>query len=703
MKRIRCWIGIGLFFGMVFSGCGKGPESTVENLPIAIRYESTVSDMKEEDIAAGAIVKTLGFYEEEDKGGATYQIVDDPQLEEDGAFVHLLNNGMKAKMVIENETVNVRQLGAVADQGELMGNTDNFEAFTAAFESEVPTIDLVGGAYYIGEGKRLKINREIQIDGKGATIIADSGVLFDVSIKRHATVSNLYVSSGSEGMPRKGIGIEVVNDAEEPKWGGSVDFYNVNIFHYSVGFQGDLLYNNELNTIYSAYNDIGYRFISSGIFSNMNENYSLSAMHNTYGIVMENFRNATFNNTVLESNGYGVVIDEDSEFVDFRNTWFELIEMAPVAFGTISEDTMELIPSGATNDRVHFTDNRWSQVETESEIFYSADTLFTSRYRQVDGPNYDFEELMDSGIVYTNYAQDSFTVDSASGGEPATVTEMTPFGQKKVTKISSADEGGDLSISFPFQSFEEGHSYLVKYKVRLNQAGTIITAVPSSPTAVAGTSDKAWVEADAWTDVATILQMQESFDDPEKIVFDDDGKVSFTVEERSEGLDVEVMEPAVYDLTEIFGSGNEPDVRLNDELGKYFSYVDYLHTGKTGNFSGDYSDKERIGVSLQNGWTGEASYRYLGNGLTEIVGVNLGTGMIGSEGTELFKIPSEYAPANTSVQLAVSEGNDPTGMLQVRVASDGTISIAAMVGYSVPENDPDAAVQFNFIVSSDER
>lgn len=213
MKRIRCWIGIGLFFGMVFSGCGKGPESTVENLPIAIRYESTVSDMKEEDIAAGAIVKTLGFYEEEDKGGATYQIVDDPQLEEDGAFVHLLNNGMKAKMVIENETVNVRQLGAVADQGELMGNTDNFEAFTAAFESEVPTIDLVGGAYYIGEGKRLKINREIQIDGKGATIIADSGVLFDVSIKRHATVSNLYVSSGSEGMPRKGIGIEVVNDA----------------------------------------------------------------------------------------------------------------------------------------------------------------------------------------------------------------------------------------------------------------------------------------------------------------------------------------------------------------------------------------------------------------------------------------------------------------------------------------------------------
>ena len=644
----------------------------------------------------------MGYYEVDDKGGATYRIVDDPTLEVDGAFVHSMKDGLKASLVVEKETVNVRQLGAKPDYGEWMGDTDNYAAFMAAFKSDVPFIDLVGGTYFIGVGKRLTVNREIVIAGNGATLISDSGILFDVSVHEKATASDFDITSDSDALPRKGIGIEIVHQVDNPVWGGSVDFQNVKTFNYHIGFKGDMLYNIQLNRVDSASNDIGFYFASSANFSNMNVVDSLSAINNTYGIVMENFRNAIFFNSVIESNDYGVIVDGKSEYVSFQNTWFELIESAPVAFGSIDWERLELMPSGKTNNNIQFVNNRWSQVETKADIFYSSDTTFTSRYKQVDGPTYDFEELMSGGIEYVNYAENDFTVLYQTGGEVSYEREMTPFGEKRVTKIIGADEN-DLFVSFPFTTYKPGHYYLVKFKIRLNQAAVVRALMPSEPAAEENSSYDTWVEANAWTDVSTILQMRDSFSDPEAVSVGDGGTIGFAVYEREDGLDLEAMEPAVYDLTEIFGAGNEPDVQLNTELSKYFTYVDYLHTGKTGNYSGDYSEKERIGVSLQNGWTGEASYRYLGNGLTEIAGMNLGTGMISAEGTELFKIPSEYAPITTSIQLAVAEGSEPAGMLRIQVDSDGTVSLAVMEGYTVSENNPDASVQFNFIVSSDER
>lgn len=706
MKKLITLLTVLAFSGFLLFGCHKETPILIDSgdIPSAteIHYVNTIAELKKLDYAEGDIVKTLGYHEIDDKGGATYQIIADPSLEADDAFVHTMDNGLKANMLIEKETVSVRQLGAKADYGELMGDTDNYAAFAAAFASDVPTVDLVGGTYFIGEGKRLTVDRKIEIEGHRSTLITDSGILFDVNIDEKASVSDLDVTSDSEALPKKGIGIEVVHQADDPEWGGAVDFHNVRSFHYQIGFKGDMLYNSKLNAVHAAYNDIGFYFASSANFSNMNEVYSLSAINNTYGVVMENFRNALFTNSVIESNDYGVVIDEDSEYVAFQNTWFELIETAPVAFGMLDKDSLELVPSGVTNNKVQFSNNRWSQVETDADIFYSPDTLFTSRYKQVNGPAYDFEELMSGGVEYTNYAEDDFTVNYQTGGEVSYDKEDTLFGEKRVTKIIGADEK-ELFVSFPFTSYKPGHHYLVKFKARLNQAAVIRAEIPASPDAEGNTSEDTWVEADAWTNVSTILQMKDSFSDPENIKIDGEGSIGFAVYEREAGLNIEAMEPAVYDLTEIFGAGNEPDVSLNTELSKYFSYVGYQQTGKTGNFSGDVSDKERIAVDLENGWTGKASYRYLGNGLTEVSGAGLGTGTINAEGTKLFTIPSEYAPTNASIEMAVVESSNPLGMMRVQVDSKGDVSIASMAGYKVAENDPDASVQFNFIVSSDER
>lgn len=558
-------------------GCSGGMN---DSSAYRVHYVDTVADLVRGKFSEGDVITTFGFYEPDDKGGATYRIVVDQELGVDDAFVHELRNGKKAKLIIENNTVKIMQLGARADYGVPGGDTDNYSFFMAAFSSDVPIVDLQGGTYFIGDNKRLIVNREIEIKGQHATLIADAGILFDVNVDERAQAADFDITPDKEELPRKGIGIEIVNNSMRPDWGGSVDFYNVKSFGYQIGVKGDMLYNTTFDRVHSSYNDVGFLFKSSAIFSNMNEMNAISAIHNTYGIVMEDFRSAVFENSVIESNDYGVVVDEKSELVDFRNTWFELIEVAPVVFGEITRNNNVLKTSGLTNTKVFFNNNRWSQVETRAEVFYSSDTLFTSRYKQVDGSTPGFQSFMGSGIVYKNYAEDAFNVDYQLGGEVSYLQDITPFGEKRVTKIAGADSN-DLFVGFPFTTLEPGNVYLVKFKVRLNQTAIIRVGIPSSPNAEVSKSDDTRVNADAWTEVSTIVKLTDNFSDPE-IVFDGEGRIGFSVYESKDGLILEAIEPAVYDLTEIFGRGNEPDAYLNSEISSYFKYVDYLQTGKTG-------------------------------------------------------------------------------------------------------------------------
>lgn len=74
---------------------------------------NSVSDMKSSNnLIVGSTAKTLGFYNINDGGNAIYKIVDDSSLNVDNMFVHLLDNGLKAQLLIENNTINILQLGA---------------------------------------------------------------------------------------------------------------------------------------------------------------------------------------------------------------------------------------------------------------------------------------------------------------------------------------------------------------------------------------------------------------------------------------------------------------------------------------------------------------------------------------------------------------------------------------------------------------
>lgn len=73
---------------------------------------NTVAEMKSSDnLIVGSTAKTLGFYELNDGGKATYKIVDDSNLNVDNMTVHLLDNGLKAVLQY-NTRINIMTLGA---------------------------------------------------------------------------------------------------------------------------------------------------------------------------------------------------------------------------------------------------------------------------------------------------------------------------------------------------------------------------------------------------------------------------------------------------------------------------------------------------------------------------------------------------------------------------------------------------------------
>lgn len=72
---------------------------------------NTVEDMKKsKNLKVGSTVKTLGFYQINDGGGALYKVYDDTTLNVDNMFVHLLNNNLKASLIYD-DIVSLLQIG----------------------------------------------------------------------------------------------------------------------------------------------------------------------------------------------------------------------------------------------------------------------------------------------------------------------------------------------------------------------------------------------------------------------------------------------------------------------------------------------------------------------------------------------------------------------------------------------------------------
>jgi hypothetical protein len=83
-----------------------------------VYYFNTVADMKASTkLKAGDSAITMCYQFTKDGGGGTYQIVNDLALVDDGGSVHALANGLKARLIIQDRTINIKQWGAKGGSG----------------------------------------------------------------------------------------------------------------------------------------------------------------------------------------------------------------------------------------------------------------------------------------------------------------------------------------------------------------------------------------------------------------------------------------------------------------------------------------------------------------------------------------------------------------------------------------------------------
>ena len=112
---------------------------------------TTVNEMKQSELLrTGTYAQTLGYYEINDGGNAIYEIVDDPLLNIDNAFVIELNSGLKAKL-IHSDYIEVEKIGFKADETFDCGK--HFENIMTNNNSVKNTVNLLFGnkTYYFSE------------------------------------------------------------------------------------------------------------------------------------------------------------------------------------------------------------------------------------------------------------------------------------------------------------------------------------------------------------------------------------------------------------------------------------------------------------------------------------------------------------------------------------------------------------------------
>lgn len=131
----------------------------------AVRSYETVALMKADTkLKEGYHVKTKGYYEANDGGNAEYIIVDDDTLVDDSGSIHVLTNGLRAKLII-NDVVDVKKFGAYGD-----GTHDDSASVLSAIQHVKTnnTLYFPDGSYLITN--TLLINKNINIVGEGILI-----------------------------------------------------------------------------------------------------------------------------------------------------------------------------------------------------------------------------------------------------------------------------------------------------------------------------------------------------------------------------------------------------------------------------------------------------------------------------------------------------------------------------------------------------
>ena len=167
-------------------------------------YFKNIEDMKNcLTLVNGDVIKTLGYYQENDGGAGTYQIVNDNTVIDNTEMIHIIKNGLMARLIVEDK-VNIKQLGAKGD-----GVTNDTETIKNAIKN-YNSLYFPNGTYIINE--TIRIEKDISLLGESTNVILntsnDTAIVMDVSKCTNLEMCNFKTTNSK---------IKVYPDQEEGK------------------------------------------------------------------------------------------------------------------------------------------------------------------------------------------------------------------------------------------------------------------------------------------------------------------------------------------------------------------------------------------------------------------------------------------------------------------------------------------------------
>ena len=176
-------------------------------------FDNVASMKSSTNLIDGSYAKTLGYYEKNDGGGATYKITNTKSLTE---YQEQLNSGLYATLIIENNIVIPEQIGCIGDN-----ETDNFNNFKTLF-SKFNNIKFLNGKTYkiniVGSDEQtypieLISNQTIDFNNskiESYDLSGNYGSLFTIINKENIIIKNgiLHSNRGITTEYRHGINIQ---------------------------------------------------------------------------------------------------------------------------------------------------------------------------------------------------------------------------------------------------------------------------------------------------------------------------------------------------------------------------------------------------------------------------------------------------------------------------------------------------------------
>ncbi len=278
-----------------------------------IKVFSSVKEMKEtKELKEGDVCQTLGYYKMNDGGEAFYIITSDNEIMDDGGSVHNVLNGLKAKIIIKNDSVNVKQFGAKADgiydDSEHIQNAINYMSSKSSFSdySKSNMVLLNAGIYKITKTINLSLFTKLKTMGYVTIESYVNGIVFNLTPENYK-----YDNKPSYERYNYQFG-ELIN--------GYAGFRVINKLHEkgnSIAFNLGIDSPHDINARYNI-SKTAFKYITIN-------NFSVGIKINPY-----NFYLNTFEYIYMEQNKYCIVVGnanvnnykDSGENICWKNCWF---------------------------------------------------------------------------------------------------------------------------------------------------------------------------------------------------------------------------------------------------------------------------------------------------------------------------------------------------------------------------------------------